>query len=474
MVDVTSISFGTDGWRSTMESDFNEANVRLVTQAICNYLYEKGLSQKGCVVAFDTRVSSEGFAHHVCDVLMKNGIAALRMETFCPTPQAAFAVKQVGAAGAIMLTASHNPPSYNGIKFIPEYAGPATNDITDDIEWEIGTIVEDGDLEPPADRTLAPVKKLDVSNEYIKQLLSLVERSVIERSKVKVLFDPMYGAGQNIFMRTLAHMDSFVVPLHCHLDPDFGGLLPEPTEVNLKECKKAVLDNKADCGVALDGDADRFGVVDSKGIYLTPNKALTLMLWYLLTYKPTGGAVARSLATTHMLDTIAEHNGCRVLETPVGFKYIGELMRKKMIILGGEESGGMSVAGHIPEKDGLVADLILIEIAARFKKPFSELLDNIYREFGPCYDERIDVEVGERRKEELMDSLRESPPLKIADEEVVKVDLRDGVKVVTASDTWMLVRPSGTEPLVRVYVEARDKAAFDKARKAALHIVKSR
>jgi len=474
VVDVTEITFGTDGWRSTVDTDFNEKNVRVVTQAISNYLYEKELAQKGCVVAYDTRTHSEGFADVVSDVLMKNGIAALRMETFCPTPQAAFAVKNVGAAGAIMLTASHNPPAYNGIKFIPQYAGPATPDITDDIEWEIGTILEEGGLEPPPGRTLAPMKKLDVSNEYIKQLLTLVERSVIERSKVKILFDPMYGSGQNVFMRTLAHMDAFVVPLHCYLDPEFGGILPEPIESNLKECRKAVLDNKADLGVALDGDADRFGVVDSKGIYLTPNKALTLMLWYMLTYKPTGGAVARTLATTHMLDTIAEHNGCRVLETPVGFKYIGELMRKKMIILGGEESGGMSIAGHIPEKDGLVAGLILIEIAARFKKPFSELLDNIYREFGPCFDERIDVEMTESRRDALMEALRESPPRQLGDEDVQKVDLRDGVKVITADDTWMLVRASGTEPLVRIYVEARSKEAFDKARKAALKIVKGK
>ena len=474
MVVATEITFGTDGWRSTINEDFNKNNVTLVTQAICNYLYEKEIAQKGCVIGYDTRTHSEQFADVVADVLVKNGIAALKMETFCPTPQTAFAVKQVGAAGAIMITASHNPPEYNGIKFIPQYAGPATVDITDDIEWEIGTLVEEGVAEPPPERTVGPLKKLDVSNDYIKHLLTLVERSIIERSRVKVLFDPMYGSGQNVFMRTLHHMECIVVPLHCHLDPDFGGFLPDPSQANLKDCSKAVVDNKADVGVALDGDADRFGAVDSRGTYLTPNQALTLMLWYLLTYKPTGGAVARTLATTHMLDTIAEHNGCRVLETPVGFKYIGELMRNKMIIMGGEESGGMSIAGHIPEKDGLVAGLILIEIAARFKKPLAELLANIYREFGECYDERIDVPVPEDRKVELLESLRETPPRKIGDEEVVRVDLRDGVKVVSGADTWVLIRPSGTEPLVRVYVEARSKEAFDKARKTALKIVKGK
>lgn len=471
---MVEITFGTDGWRSTVDTDFNEENVTIVTQAICNYIYEKQLHKRGCVVAFDTRAHSEPFADIVSAILVKNGIAALRMETFCPTPQAAYAVRHTGAAGAIMLTASHNPPQYNGIKFIPHFAGPATPDITDEIEWEIGTILEEGVAGPPPGRTLAPIKKLDVSNEYIKQLLSLVESAIIEHSDVKVLFDPMYGAGQNVFMRTLYHMECYVIPLHCHRDPEFGGRLPEPTEGNLAELKRTVIDNKADIGVAVDGDADRFGVVDSKGIYLTPNKALTLILWYLLTYKPTGGAVARSLATTHMLDTIAKSNGCRVLETPVGFKYIGELMREKMIIMGGEESGGMSVAGHIPEKDGLVAGLILIEIAARFKKPLTELLERIYDEFGPCFDERIDVHLDNRVKVELMDSLRKSPPGELAGEPVTATDLRDGVKVVTGSDTWMLVRASGTEPLVRVYVEARSKESFAAARKSALRIVKGK
>lgn len=469
---MADIGFGTDGWRSTVDTDFTEENVGIVTQAICNYLHDKDLARRGCVVGYDTRAHSEPFAELVSEILSRNGIAALKMETFCPTPQTAFAVRETRAGGAIMLTASHNPPEYNGIKFIPHFAGPATPDITDDIEWEIGAMLEAESAGPPAGRSVGPIRKIDVSNEYIKHLLSLIESSIIRHSDARVLFDPMYGAGQNIFMRVLYHMDCYVIPLHCHRDTEFGGRLPEPIEQNLLDARRAVLDNAADIGIALDGDADRFGVIDSTGVYLTPNKALTLMLWYLLTYKPTGGAVARSLATTHMLDTIAERNGCRVLETPVGFKYIGEMMRKKTIILGGEESGGVSVAGHIPEKDGLIAGLILIEIAARFKKPLSELLDNIYEEYGPCYDERIDIHVDLDRKAELMGALREDPPSKIGDEPVEKVDLRDGVKVVTGEQTWVLVRPSGTEPLVRAYVEARSKESFEKARNSVMELVK--
>lgn len=470
---VTNIAFGTDGWRSKVTRDFTDVNVATVAKAIAIFLHKNGMAHKGCVIGYDTRAHSEPFADVVADILATNGITALKMDTFCPTPQTAYAVMHKKAAGAIMLTASHNPPEYNGIKFIPHYAGPATVDITSEIEREIrdatGDVAESFSKSPAAD-----VKDLDVSGAYIGQLLGLIDRSVVEKSEIKVLFDAMYGAGQNVFKSSLEKIQCSIVPLHCSVDPDFGGLLPEPIEANLAECRSAVLETGANIGVALDGDADRFGVLDSKGVYLSPNKALTLILWYLTEYKTTEGAVARTVATTHMLDTIAERKGCRVFETPVGFKYIGELMREENIILGCEESGGMSIAGHIPEKDGLVAGLILIEISARLGKPLSALLDDIYAEYGPCYDERIDVAVPDDRKISLLESLRENPPVRIGEEEVVKTDLRDGVKVITKEQTWLLVRASGTEPLVRLYVEARSRDAFDKARASAVKIVKGK
>lgn len=467
------IAFGTDGWRSTVERDFNDANVAIVAQAVANYLNKENTETRGCVIGYDTRSHSEPFADVVAEVLVKNGITALKMETFCPTPQAAFAVKYAGAAGAMMLTASHNPPEYNGIKFIPDYAGPATVDITSRIEQEIrettGPVEGRASGEPEGS-----LQEMDVSEEYVHHLLGLTDSAVIERSGINVLFDAMYGAGQVVFLNALRETGCHVVPLHCSVSPDFGGLLPEPIETNLVESRKSVLENGADIGVALDGDADRFGVIDSKGVYLSPNKALTLILWYILTYRPARGAVARTVATTHMLDTIAERNGCHVFETPVGFKYIGELMREEVIILGCEESGGMSIAGHIPEKDGLVAGLILIEIAARLKKPLSSLLEDIYKEYGPCYDERIDTAVSDDRKKYIMESLNENPPSRIGGDEVVRVDLRDGVKLVTENQTWLLVRPSGTEPLVRIYIEARSIKAFDKARASAVKIVEGK
>ena len=467
---VADIAFGTDGWRSTVTKDFNDANVSTVAQGIANFLHEEKIAHKGCVIGYDTRAHSEPFALVVADVLKRNGIPTLKMSTFCPTPQTAFAVMHEKAGGAVMLTASHNPPEYNGIKFIPHYAGPATVDITSKIEREIHGL-NGTKAEPLIKSREANVKNLDVSAPYIDQLLGLIDSSIIENSGVKVLFDAMYGAGQNVFAKALERTRCSVVPLHCSVDADFGGLLPEPIEPNLDECRTAVMENGADIGVALDGDADRFGVIDSKGVYLDPNKALTLILWYLITYRPEKGSVARTVATTHMLDTIAEQNGCRVFETPVGFKYIGELMREEEIILGCEESGGMSIAGHIPEKDGLVAGLILIEISVRLGKPLSEALDDVYKEYGTCYDERIDVPMPDEKKNALLESLRENPPVNIGDEEVVKKDLRDGVKVITKNQTWLLVRASGTEPLVRLYIEARSREAIDKVRASAVRIV---
>jgi alpha-D-glucose phosphate-specific phosphoglucomutase len=467
------IAFGTDGWRSTVTKDFNDANVATVAQAIANYIHKEKMAHRGCVVGYDTRAHSEPFADVVAGILKRNDIKAMKMTTFCPTPQTAFAVRHESAAGAIMLTASHNPPEYNGIKFIPHYAGPATVDITSEIEGEIMGLYRKDSL-PFSGGREASEKDLDVSTPYIDQLLGLIDGSVINGSGVKILFDAMYGAGQSVFARALERAGCAMVPLHCSVDADFGGLLPEPIEPNLVECRRAVAESGSDMGVALDGDADRFGVIDSKGVYLSPNRALTLILWYLISYRPEKGAVARTLATTHMLDTIAEKNGCGVFETPVGFKYIGELMREENILLGCEESGGMSVAGHIPEKDGLVAGLILVEISARLGKPLSDLLDDIYKEYGACYDERIDVSIPDDTKKALLKSLRENPPADIGGEEVVKTDLRDGVKVVTKDQTWLLVRASGTEPLVRLYIEARSREAFEKAREAAVQIVNGR
>ncbi|MBN2167784.1 MAG: phosphoglucomutase/phosphomannomutase family protein [Actinobacteria bacterium] len=470
---MKTINFGTDGWRSTIDEDFNRENVLLVSRSIGRYLSSKGDSKKGCVVAYDTRKGSKEYADLIADVLVENGINTYLMETFCPTPMAAYAVKLLDAAGAVMLTASHNPPDYNGIKFIPEYAGPATVEITSSIEREIKEIGENGYARDNKIES-GKLNIVDVSTEYIKHLLELVNDSGSDLSKVKVTFDPMYGAGQNVMLRALHYLDCKAIPLHCYVDPGFGGILPEPVEENLKECKKAVLENGADLGIALDGDADRFGLIDSKGIYLSPNEAMTLVLWYMLSVKGERGAVARTVATTHMLDKIANKYDCEVIETPVGFKYIGEAMRSGDVIFGGEESGGLSIRGHVPEKDGLLADLMLINIASHFKKPLSEVLREIFNELGTCYGERIDLSIPEDDKQKILDKLKKEPPEKLGGETVVETNFGDGAKLITDKGNWVLFRASGTEPLMRTYIEADSKEAFDNIRESALIIIRGR
>lgn len=471
MVFLKNINFGTDGWRSTVDEDFNEENVLLVSRGISRYLAETGNSNKGCVVAYDTRKGSKELAYLIAGVLVENGIDAYLMETFSPTPVAAYAVKKLESAGAVMITASHNPPDYNGIKFIPDYAGPATVDITSNIEDKIKGIAEKG-YSPVSGVSIGRLEVIDVSTDYIKHLLELLDYESSDISGLKVAFDPMYGAGQNVMLRALHYIDCKTVPLHCYVDPEFGGMLPEPVEENLKECKKALLDNKGDLGIALDGDADRFGLIDSKGIYLSPNEAMTLILWYMMSVKEMRGKVARTVATTHMLDKIAEKYGCESIETPVGFKYIGEAMRSGDVILGGEESGGLSIAGHIPEKDGLLADLMLIKIAAHFRKPLSEVLREIYNELGTCYGERIDLSIPEESKHDILERLMENPPAKLGGENVAEVKTRDGVKIVTDKGNWILFRASGTEPLMRIYIEADSKESFDNIRKSSLIIIR--
>ncbi|MBN1289907.1 MAG: phosphoglucomutase/phosphomannomutase family protein [Actinobacteria bacterium] len=470
---MKTINFGTDGWRSTIDEDFNRENVLLVSRGIGRYLSKKGDSEKGCVVAYDTRKGSKDYADLVADVLVENGINTHLMETFCPTPMAAFAVKLLGAAGAVMITASHNPPDYNGIKFIPEYAGPATVEITSSIEREIGELSING-YSADGGIKRGTLKVDDVSTEYIRRLLELVDGSESGLSRIKVAFDPMYGAGQNVMLRALHYLDCKAIPLHCFVDPEFGGVLPEPVEENLKACKKAVLENSADLGIALDGDADRFGLIDSKGIFLSPNEAMTLILWYMVSIKGEKGAVARTVATTHMLDKIADRYGCEVIETPVGFKYIGEAMRSGDVIFGGEESGGLSIRGHIPEKDGLLAGLMLIEIAAHFKKPLSEVLREIFNELGTCYGERIDLSIPEDDKRKILEKLEKEPPEKIGGETVVRTNFEDGAKLITDQGNWVLFRASGTEPLMRTYIEADSKEAFDNIRESALIIIRGR
>ncbi len=469
------IKFGTDGWRDIIAREFTFANVRFVTQAIADYVCAQGMSGRGIVIGYDNRFLSEHFARAVTEVLGGNGIKVFMTGRATPTPVTAFAVKHLGAAGAVMLTASHNPPEYNGIKFIPEYAGPALPYITDEIEANVRKAVETGKYtDIPYDRAVAEglVEDIEPFDDYIAHLKTVVRLPEIERANLKIIVDPMFGAGIGYLDRILTEAGCRVKVIHGYRDPLFGGSMPEPSAKVLTELRETVLAEKADLGLAMDGDADRFGIIDSDGTYIIPNQVLYLVYYHLINSRGLKGPAARSVATTHMLDRIAAHYGLGVDETPVGFKYIGESMMKKGSILGGEESGGLSIAGHIPEKDGILAAALIAELVATEKMPVREILEKLADKFGTLVSERLDIHTTAENKDQVLRILKETAPPAVAGMAVAKILDIDGKKFVLEDGSWALVRASGTEPLFRIYVESDNREKLKKIQLAVRDMLK--
>ncbi|QGG47473.1 phosphoglucomutase/phosphomannomutase family protein [Heliorestis convoluta] len=456
------IKFGTDGWRAIMAEEFTFANLEVVVQAIAQYVQETGLADRGIVIGYDNRFLAERFAERSAEVLTGNGIAIMMPQKALPTPVTAFAIQHYGAAGAIMLTASHNPPEYNGIKFIPEYAGPATPEITDRIESLVRDMVAQREektltvsrLRLKAAEEQGLVKTIDPKEAYLDAITGLIDFDAIKASGLKIVIDPMWSAGIGYIEAALDRSAMEYKAIHDYRDPLFGGIMPEPSESVLTELKDQVLASGADLGLALDGDGDRFGIMEADGTYINPNQVLTLLFHHMLTRQGKRGKVARTVATTHMLDRIAAKAGLEVEETPVGFKYIGQSLRDPDCLLGGEESGGLSIQGHLPEKDGILACLLMAEVKAVAKKPLTEILAEIAAEYGTLISQRLDLHTLPEEKATILQSLQQYSPATVAGQTVVKRLTVDGVKLQLESGAYALVRPSGTEPLFRLYVEA--------------------
>lgn len=466
---MSRIKFGTDGWREIIAREFTFENVKFVTQAVAEYISNHDMSERGVVIGFDNRFLSEHFAKAVAEVLCGNGIKVYMTGRATPTPVTAFAVKHLSAGGAIMLTASHNPPEYNGIKFIPEYAGPALPYITDEIEANLHKVLDRGqfqELRYDKARGQGLITDIDPFDDYIAHLKTLVDLEVIGRAKLKIIVDPMYGAGIGYLDRILTDAGCEVKVIHGYRDPLFGGSMPEPSAKVLVELKEQVTSGGAHLGLAMDGDADRFGIIDSDGTYIVPNQVLYLIYYHLINSRGMKGPVARTVATTHMLDRIAAHYEQEVDETPVGFKYMGESMMKKGSILGGEESGGLSIAGHIPEKDGILAAAMIAELVAVEKMPVREILRSLEEKFGVLVNERLDIHTTPENKEKVLNIIKELTPESIAGIAVAKILAIDGKKFVLADASWVLIRPSGTEPLFRIYVETDQKEKIVKIQQA--------
>jgi phosphoglucomutase len=456
---VTAITFGTSGWRAVLAEDFTFGNARRVITAIAQVLAEDGRSGGLVLVGYDTRFLADRFAVEAARLFARQGFAAEVAARPVPTPVVAFEIRRRSAAGAVNFTASHNPPQYLGIKFSTSDGAPALPEVTKRIEQAIPGIP---DVPPPPAHA---VPAFDPVPAYLADLAGKVDASEVGRGDPHFSLDFRYGTSAGFLDGFLESTRARLSRLNAERDPLFGGESPQCGPKELIRLGEEVRRHRSRLGLACDGDADRFGVCDETGEYVLPNVLLALLLSDLLERKGRRGGVARSVATTHALDAIARRAGVPLYETPVGFKYIGEKLIAGEIIFGAEESAGLTVEGHVPEKDGILADLLVAEMVGATGRTLQELWRDLTAKIGPHFSRRIDLELPPRGREALA-RRRAAPPKRLAGRRVASVNTVDGLKLILEDGSWILVRESGTEPLARVYVEARseeDVAALAKA-----------
>jgi phosphoglucomutase len=448
------IRFGTSGWRAIIADEFTDANVRVVVRAIANLVAGGDHRDRPVVVGNDTRFMSERFVRLAGALLAEHGIVALLCDRPTPTPVISYTVRSIGAAGAINFTASPNPPEYLGLKFSSADGAPALPEVTKAIEAEIQRLQAEPTHAPVVTGAPGRVEEIDPAADYLTDLAGKVDLEAIAASGLRIAYDPLWGTGRGYLDRALVERGVAIETLHDWRDVYFGGRSPEPNETNSAELVRTVAEGRADLGLATDGDADRFGIVDRDGRFMAANDILAILVDYLIESRGWEGGVARSVATTHLVDRVAARHGREVFETPVGFKYIGELINANRIVLGGEESAGLSIRGHIPEKDGILACLLVAEAVARRGKSVGEMLAEVTAAVGALYNRRIGVRLTDEQTERLRDRLATEAPGEIGGHRVVRTDRTDGAKFLLDDDSWVLMRPSGTEPLVRIYAES--------------------
>jgi phosphoglucomutase len=462
---MASIRFGTSGWRAVLAEDFTFGNARRVVAAIARTLEQDGRRGELLLVGFDTRFLAGRFAAEAGRIFLRAGFPAEISARPIPTPVLAFEILRRRAAGAVNFTASHNPPQYLGIKFSTSDGAPALPEVTQRIEAALASI---GELPPPAPD---PVPEFDPAPPYLAELRRKVRGEDVARGMPHFTLDFRYGTSAGFLDAYLEGAGAKLEGLHGKPDPLFGGESPQCGEKELVGLGRAVVTNGSRLGLACDGDADRFGICDETGAYVQPNEILALLAADLLGRKGRRGGIARSVATTHALDAIAARYGVPLYETPVGFKYIGEKLIAGEIVFGGEESAGLTVEGHVPEKDGILADALVAEMAGATGKTLLQLREDLRREIGPFVSTRVDLPLTSGDRAALA-RRRASPPDSLAGRKVASVNLLDGLKLIFADGSWILVRESGTEPVARVYVEAKSAADVASLAEAAQGLLK--
>ncbi len=451
------IKFGTDGWRAVISEDFTFDNVKKMAQAMADYINTDGqalkVKDRRVAVGYDTRFLSAKYAELVACVMGANGIRVILSDRSTPTPSVSYAIKEKGLLGGVIITASHNPARYNGIKFKAYYGGSAAAEVTKKFESYLGrNEIRYAQLnELKASRMITMENIIPSHLNFVKKYVDL---KMLKKSHMKVLVDSMYGTGHGYIADLLKGGKCKVDTIHNETNPSFGGINPEPIMPNLKELADKVKKFKYDIGIATDGDADRLGVALPNGRLLTGHKVMTLLLLHLYEDRGMKGDVVQTICGTVLIDKICKKYGLKMHETPVGFKYIGEVIIKGDVLVGGEETGGVAFKNYLPERDGILSGLLILEMMAMRKKKIIDILKAIDKEYGTYEYKRLDLKYPDEKKAKLMELLKNNPPKKVLDSHVVTVKDTDGYKFICDDSSWLMLRLSGTEPILRVYAEA--------------------
>jgi phosphomannomutase len=466
------IHFGTDGWRAVISDSFTFHNLRMVAQAIADAVGSDswsngtpacgGYDPRKMVVGFDTRFLSDRYATEVARVLAANGYTVYLSQADAPTPSISYNVCNLGAIAGVMITASHNAPRYNGVKLKAAYGGSALGEqcrrvevyLNDNEQRARGPNLMDYDQA----RSLGLIQRFNPIPPYYEHLRRLIDFNVIAENPQRVVVDSMYGSGRGVIKGILQGTGCEVQEIRGEMNPGFGGVHPEPIGRHLGALAGAISTHMGNFGLATDGDADRIGAMDERGTFVDPHKIMALALRYLVEKRGWKGPVVRTVSTTRMIDRLAKHYDLPVYETPVGFNHIADYMMREDVLIGGEESGGISFKGHIPEGDGILMGLLLVEIVAASGTSLHELVENLLQDVGPAFYQRKDLRLNRPvSKSRMTEHLLKNAPAKIGDQGISDVMSVDGVKYVLADDSWLLIRPSGTEPVLRVYAEGRSQ-----------------
>ena len=451
---TTPIKFGTDGWRGLIADDFTFENVRRVAAAIASYVLKYENAKGGVVVGYDTRFLSAQVARVASEIIAGAGIPVKLANDYTPTPAVSYAVKQHGAAGGVMITSSHNPWNWNGVKFKANFGGSATPAIMKRIEEEMAA-----GAEPKGSK--AAIEEVDLKKDYVAAVCAFADMNLIAKTKFKFAVDAMYGSGRGVLPGIFAERGVQYVAIRQELNPLFPGINPEPIQPHIAMLQETVVREKCDAGLATDGDADRIGAVAEEGSFVDAHKIFSVLLYWLLERKKWPGDIVRAFNTTKMLDRIAKKYGRTLRETPIGFKYVADLMMEREIMMGGEESGGIGYSRFLPERDGVLNSLLLANAMAEQGKPLGQLVADLQKEFGPHYYGRSDLHIPEDVKQNAIQRARADTTQSLGKYRVLRKEQMDGVKFFldaptngNGAEAWVLFRASGTEPLLRLYTEA--------------------